>query len=163
MTVTVHDSDVLVLTLVDVEGDLVDTYNSHPSFFGKVSAAEKKRVAGDPSKWTAFLRKGATTDDLASVWKEQKLFCEDTLVKTLDLFGIEGARATVGFNYARGTGRAYEKLAFRAQVRPAHETKAEGAPRLATMAYSQNMELSSGFPARGARRRDCPSSSAATR
>jgi hypothetical protein len=151
MTVTVHDSDVLLLTLVDAEGDLVDTYNSYPSLFGKVSAAEKKRVAGDPSKWVAFLREGATTKDLASTWKEEKNFCEDTLLKTLGLFGIERERATVGFRYAskseKRTGRVYEKLEFRARVRPAHETKAEGATRLTTMGYAQKMELSCGFAA----------------
>lgn len=146
MTVTVHDSDVLYLTLFDEHGEEVDAYNSHPSFFGEVSASEKKRVAGAPEKWRALLRTGATTHDLARTWKEKKLFCEETLGATLDLLGLERARAMVGFNYAQQSERAYERFAFRARVRPAYETKVTGAPRFSTMSYAQTLEVSRGFP-----------------
>lgn len=147
MTVTVHDSDVLYLSLWDEKGNALDAYNSRPDFFGKVSAAEKKRVAGDPAKWSAFLREGATPADLSTVWKEKRLFCEETLGKTLDLLGIDRERATVGYDYAQATGRTYERLSFRARVRPAHEMKATGATRFSTMSYAEKTELSRGFPA----------------
>ncbi len=145
LSILVHDSDVLELRLFR-SGEQLDRFNSHPSYFGKVSAKKRKAMAGNAELWAPLLAPGANDKDLRSVWDREKLFAEETLAETSKLLGLDGGRTGIGFNYAEKSDPKYVKLAFRHAVRPVHETPAEAATTFEMGAYSPNIDLSVGFP-----------------
>ena len=59
--VSVHDDDVFAYA-VWKDGKLLDEYNSCPDCFGKVTAAKRKRMAGDPSAFAELLPADATAE-----------------------------------------------------------------------------------------------------
>jgi hypothetical protein len=91
VTVLVHDSDVLELSLV--RGKLVDTFNSNPGYF---EGTDPPRT-GRPSAWADALAAGATVFDLARVWKADKVFAEEFLDDLAPLFGWDAERVRQGY------------------------------------------------------------------
>ena len=131
VSVRVHDSDILDLELFEA-GERRDRYCSAPDYFEPVSEAERREVAGRPAAWHPLLAEGKDETDLARVFAEKLLFAEHTLREVGDLLTIDRTQLGVGYRYAAdGHGpKAEIELRYRAKVRPAHETLADGLPRL---------------------------------
>jgi hypothetical protein len=130
--VTVHDSDVLFLTLY-VDGAVADRYDSNPAYFGERPRKTKASdLAGHPDRWKRALAPGKTEDELRDTWKREDLFAEATLARTAELLACDPQRASVGHQYVdRATlPEGTIALRLRARVRPAYERLAEGPPRL---------------------------------
>ncbi len=142
VTILVHDSDVLEMGLFRA-GARVDRFSSNPRHGGGAAATEA--AAGSPEKWAQVLAAGSHVDDLAAVWRKEKLFAEDTLAQTAPLLGMDPARAGIGFNYADEDDGAYVALHFCHAVRPAHEAPAEGPTSFEMAAYAPAIDASVGF------------------
>ncbi|HZO13580.1 MAG TPA: hypothetical protein VFB62_09980 [Polyangiaceae bacterium] len=130
MTVNVHDSDVLVLELFR-KGDLVDCYNSAPDYFEKMGDVERAKVAGAVELWRDLLVGGHDESDLAKVFADRRLFCEDNLAAIAAQLGMDAARVGTGYQYIAESGVA-ETVAvrFRLLERPGYERQVVGPPRL---------------------------------
>src|SRR5262249_35683985 len=59
-----HDDDFAVYDLYE-DGELHDSYSSSPGYFGRVSAKEKKRLAGNPQKLATAIGASGTAERFA--------------------------------------------------------------------------------------------------
>ncbi|HET7542364.1 MAG TPA: hypothetical protein VFK05_20990 [Polyangiaceae bacterium] len=149
VSILMHDSDVLWLELFG-SGTPIDGFNNAPDYFGKVSSEERKAARGSPEQWSAVLAPGTPSAALRAVWRKRRLFAEDTLRETADLLGLDPNCALVGFRYLEqgdvelGDAQLL-RLGFRHAVRPAHELRAEGPPRLEFNGSSANNVATVGF------------------
>jgi len=103
-----------------------------PDYFGKPSPKRRKSLAGDTAAWRTLLAPGRTETELGDAFAKKLLFAEETLGEVAALLGIGKNIALVGYRYAaEGHGpELAATLRFRLTARPAHETAAEGPPRL---------------------------------
>lgn len=62
----VHDSDVFQYHLFD-QGKLLDQFNSRPDYFGVVSNAKRRKLAGRPDLLLRWARVGVTIEDILAV------------------------------------------------------------------------------------------------
>jgi hypothetical protein len=131
IAVSVHDSDIVDLELVEA-GERRDRYCSAPEYFEVASDARRAQVAGQPSAWKEWLVDGKAEGDLRRAFDERLTFAERTLHEIGDLVAIDRSILGRGYRYAvDGDGPPADRtLRFRLKVRPAHETLAEGPPRL---------------------------------
>ncbi len=141
ITVLMHDSDVLLLSLFE-RGRRVARYDSNPKYFGGKSAPL------DLDRWTPLLSAGHTKGELARAMREEKVFAEETLERLAVLFGIQPLAVGQGFAYADPTDARYEALGFRNAVRPKHERAATGPPRFEAGSRPLAIEGSVGMPVR---------------
>lgn len=133
VSVLVHDSDVLLLGLFE-KGKKVDQYDSHPEYFTGLEPSKKarERAAGKPKFWKHLLAAGVLPEKLAEIWREEKLFAEQTLAQVAQCLDCPVGRLSVGFNYLEKDkipGSELRVLRYALKKRPAHERVADGPPR----------------------------------
>jgi len=129
-SVLVHDSDVLLLGLFE-SGSLEDRFDSWPDYFEPCTAARKKEVAGDVSKWARLLPPGASEEELRVILTRDDMRAERTLHDLATLLGVEVSRARVGFRYLEEADRddpGTIVIRARARERPVWEGDAGGPP-----------------------------------
>lgn len=139
VTTLVADSDVLLMDLFE-HGKRVAGFDSNPAISGR------KRTKVQLDKWKAHLAPGHSSDELADVLGEQKLFAERTLEKAAALLGMDPPRACVGYRYHReeaqdiaassGGEQGTLVLRLRKAQRPAHETAGTSPTRFVPSAWS---------------------------
>ena len=148
VSILVHDSDVLELRLFE-RGKLIDSFNSNPSYFGRVSAKLRAAGRGQADRWKKLLTEGATVEQLRKEWMEERTFADDTLRNTAALIGIDPLRASVGYRYALEEGLdGLEPLRFRQEKRPAGDAPVQGPSKFEIAGYSPKVDLSAGSPLR---------------
>jgi hypothetical protein len=108
----VHDSDIACYWLSD-QGELLDEYNSSPDYFEEVSAAEQRRVRGQPKIFLRYCRPGVTSEQIESVLRAEVVFAEDTIRQLAEFLGIDPNRAQGDFGrpeFGGGGGAGAGKL-----------------------------------------------------
>jgi hypothetical protein len=128
LSVLIYDSDVLELRLFYL-GAQIDRMNSNPSYFGRVSAAERKAARGQPEAWAPVLLTGEKPAALRGIWAKQKLFADDTLRETAVLLGLSADLACTTYRDIEPGDARFMRVAFRPLARPRQPPRAEGPPR----------------------------------
>lgn len=141
LTVLVHDSDVLLLSLFE-GGKARTRHDSNPGYFG----GKAKKQKPEPEKWAPLLAPGHTRQDLDHVLSADDLMAEDTLARFAVLIGVPPRNAGIGYRY-REPEAGDRVVQLRLVKRPTHEQKSEGAPRFEMGAHSLQIDLSLGSPA----------------
>jgi ankyrin repeat protein len=93
-----HDSDMFLYHAYR-KGKLVDRFSSRPDYFGEVSAAERKKWAGNFKKLLPLAPTGVSTERIGRVLGKKALFQDETVAAFARLMGIDAARARIGFRY----------------------------------------------------------------
>lgn len=130
VAVTVHDSDILLLSLFE-RGERIDRYDSAPDYYRpNISQAKRAALAGSPSKWRGVLPSGGGESVLQEAFATKERFAERTLSRVAELLGWEHAKT--GYRYAVKDGEVLPPgtvtLRFRARVRPDDELPFTGLP-----------------------------------
>lgn len=145
-SVTVHDSDILLLTLFE-EGAVTDRYNSFPHYFDPpgTKPPEDNPDPGEPARWANAL--GVDAEALSTIWNDD-VHAEVALHRTAELLNCSPERACLGFRYAETLPTETVSVALRSVARPAWETPASGPPRLelqASPAATLELAANDGF------------------
>jgi ankyrin repeat protein len=106
LALLVHDSDVFLYLLYD-HGRLVDQFDSHPGYFGAVSAAQRKKWSGHFAR-LAKLAPRATTAAIREALTAPRAFAEERASQFARLMGIERSRAVLGFRHAKQSENDYQ-------------------------------------------------------
>lgn len=137
VAVTVHDSDILALSLFQ-GGERIDRYDSAPDYYEpNVSADKRAALAGSPSKWLGVLPFGGGESVLAEAFATKEPFAERTLSRVAKLLGWEHAKT--GYRYAVSDGDVLPAgtvtLRFRDRARPDDEFPFTGPPSFSMHGY----------------------------
>lgn len=140
VSVLVHDSDVLALTLF-AHGKLRDRFDSNPGFAGKKPS--KITAEARAAKWAGILAPGHDATELAAVFAAKHVFAETALNVFAPAIGAELAALGTGYNYLTRDGKVpAEVVRVRARFakRPPWEQRSAGPPRLASQWEEYGME-----------------------
>jgi len=96
--ILVHDSDVLMFRLHE-NGELIDTYNSNPEYFGRAKAAERRAAAGRAQKWKKLLSPGRKVTQLREAFKGENVIVDEKLLVVAALVGIDPDLAVMSHRY----------------------------------------------------------------
>jgi hypothetical protein len=91
-----HESEIACYWLCD-QGRLIDEFNSFPDYFEPVSAAERKRVSGQPDVFLRYCRPGVTNRQIHDILTASVTFADDTIVQLAALLDIDPERALQDF------------------------------------------------------------------
>jgi ankyrin repeat protein len=105
----VHDSDIFVYLLYD-KGKFVDQFDSHPDYFGPITAERRKEWAGTFGRLVKFAKRGTTAEKIGKVLAKPQTVEEKRTAQFAALMGIDQGRACVGFKYAQETANSYQIL-----------------------------------------------------
>jgi hypothetical protein len=105
----VHDSVLLAYFLFDEEGCLIDEFNSAPDYFGDIASDEaRQRLAGNPISLEPYCKSGTSRADIEAVLNYARAPREGGFATSIPadqrlrhlaaVLGIDGRRATLGFN-----------------------------------------------------------------
>jgi|GEM_PF-1969305 len=137
VAVTVHDSDILALSLFE-RGKRIDRYDSAPDYYeANVSATKRAALAGSPGKWRGVLPLDGGESVLEAAFATKEQFAERTLSRVAELLGWEHAKT--GYRYAVKDGdempAGTAALRFRDRVRPDDELPFTGPPSFSMHGY----------------------------
>lgn len=91
-----HDSDVFIYVAYR-NGRLLDRFNSHPDYFGAVTANARRKWAGNPKNLVSLATRGISAVRIAAVLRKKHVFQEELIEEFARIMGIEASRACVGF------------------------------------------------------------------
>lgn len=97
-----HDSDMFLYHAYR-KGKLVDRFSSRPDYFGEVTAAERKRWAGNFKRLLPLAPAGVSVERLERTLGKKSLFQEEMVASFARLVGIDAARARTGFRHLERT------------------------------------------------------------
>jgi uncharacterized protein len=109
LVLLVHDSDVFLYLLYD-HGRLTDQFDSHPEYFGPVSAARRKKWAGHFARVAKLAPRGTTAAAIRDALTGSQAFAEERATQFARLLGVEPSRAPLGFRQAQESGNDYRLI-----------------------------------------------------
>lgn len=145
MTVSaqLNDSDALLLNLFK-QGVKVDQYDSAPELFAeKLSAKQRKAVAGKPELWEELFLPGMTAEEFRKVLTKNPLFAEEILTDVAHFVGMN-VDLLLAYPQEVDDAKTISRLAFRLKETPAYRVKAEGPPRFELNSYGPELTVSEG-------------------
>jgi len=80
-------------------GELIDTYNSNPEYFGRAKAAERRAAAGRAQKWKELLSPGRKVTQLREAFKGEDVIVDEKLLAVAALVGIDPDLAVMSHRY----------------------------------------------------------------
>jgi uncharacterized protein len=109
LALLVHDSDVLLYLLYD-HGRLIDQFDSHPGYFGPVSAAQRKKWSGHFALLAKLAPRKTPAAAIRDALTSPQAFAEQRATQFARLLGIEPSRATLDFRQAQESGNDYRLI-----------------------------------------------------
>jgi ankyrin repeat protein len=109
LALLVHDSDVVHYLLYN-RGRLTDQFDSHPGYFGPVSAAQRKKWAGHFARLAKLAPRKTTAAAIRDALTRPQAFAEERATQFARLLGIEPSRALLGFRQAQESGNDYQRI-----------------------------------------------------
>ena len=109
LALLVHDSDVLLYLLYD-RGRLTDQFDSHPGYFGPVSATQRKKWSGHFARLAKLAPHKTTASAVRDALTNSQAFAETRAGEFARLLGIEPSRALQGFRQAQEATNDYQLI-----------------------------------------------------